>query len=59
MNADARQAGALIDRVDALDLPHIDHVSHVPAYNDFQLMPNRHNDVQPIIFKARNGRRKR
>jgi hypothetical protein len=42
MNADLCQPGALIHRVDALDLPHVDQVSHIPAYNDFEFMPNGH-----------------
>jgi hypothetical protein len=52
MNADSRQAGALIHHVDALDLPHIDQMSHVPAYDNFQLVPNRHGDMQRIVFEA-------
>jgi hypothetical protein len=53
MNADWRQAGARIHSVDALDLPHIDQMGHVPAYDNFQLLPNSHGDVQRIVFEAR------
>jgi len=40
MNADSRQAGALIHRVDALDLPHIDQMGHVPAYDNSEVNGN-------------------
>ena len=53
MNTDGRQAGGRIHHVDALDLPHIDQMSHVPTYDDFQFVPNRHGDVQRIILEAR------
>jgi hypothetical protein len=52
MNANWRQAGASIHSVDALDLPHIDQMSHVPAYDHFQLVPNSHGDVQRIVLEA-------